>query len=198
MGEWLNVTRSRLRRYSRMRLPILFRHAVFLWGCRAILVLAVGFLIWAAMIAHWQDALVWGAIGAVTAVVLYARDTLPPFHGFLLALAAGVNGAGYALTLWHTETFFDEAVHGFTSFAGMAAIGWWLCRRHGVQLSCPVLFGIIVAVGLGLGLLWEGFELLIGIIGSPRDTLIDLGMNGVGAAVAAALTCCLRPAARGN
>ena len=39
---------------------------------------------------------------------------------------------------------------------------------------------------LAMGLLWEGFEWVIGIIGSPRDTAVDLAMDVLGGLLAAA------------
>ena len=43
-------------------------------------------------------------------------------------------------------------------------------------LGAAVLSLILAGIGLVVGLLWEGFEYLIGIIGSRKDTLIDLAI----------------------
>lgn len=97
----------------------------------------------------------------------------------LLALAALINGAGYAFTLWHDRTAFDEAVHCYTSFAIVAAVGRYAFPRS--SSLALIIFGIAIGVG------WEIFEWAIGIIGDPYDTMGDLLMDGLGAALAAAL-----------
>ncbi len=110
----------------------------------------------------------------------------PGFYWALLAAAAVINAAGYLLGLWHDETPFDELVHFYTSFAGIAAIGRlalgkeWLPR----PASRPAA---LLAIGLVLGVVWEAFEYMIGIIGGRHDTLMDLAMDLAGAIVAAAL-----------
>lgn len=108
------------------------------------------------------------------------------FYWALLAVAALINAAGYLLGLWHDETLFDELVHFYTSFAGIAAIGRlalakeWLPRAASRPLA-------LLAIGLALGIAWEAFEYAIGIIGSRHDTLMDLAMDGAGALLATAL-----------
>lgn len=104
----------------------------------------------------------------------------------LLAGAALVNAAGYVLGLWHEETAFDEAVHLYTSFAVVAAIGRFAPGRWAFWGSPPRWWTLIV-LGAALGLAWEAFEWVIGIVGSRRDTLIDLLMDVAGAAAAAVL-----------
>lgn len=108
--------------------------------------------------------------------------------GLLLALAALVNAAGYVLTLWHQDSAFDEATHFFTSFAVVAAIGWWLAGSTGLGSRRGSLFLSLLAIGLALGFLWEMFEWAAGIVGSLRDTLIDLAMDSAGSAAAGALS----------
>ncbi len=104
----------------------------------------------------------------------------------LLAIAGLINTAGYLFNLWHDKTIFDEAVHMFTTFAGIAAIGF-LGHRAGWLPSGARRWFAMLALGLVLGIAWEFFELAIGIIGSPRDTIIDLAMDVLGAFAAAVL-----------
>lgn len=104
----------------------------------------------------------------------------------LVAAAALVNAAGYLLTLWHDETVFDEAVHLYTSFAVMAALGWLASGRPPFPHSAPPWWAFVVS-GLILGLAWEVIEWIAGIIGGRRDTAMDLAMDTLGAAAAAAL-----------
>nr|WP_294171107.1 hypothetical protein [uncultured Sphingomonas sp.] len=95
-----------------------------------------------------------------------------------------MNTAGYLQALWHERTPFDETVHGFTAFAGMAAGGWFVLKQR------PHLSGLLwkaAATGLMIGVAWEGFEWAIGIMGDLRDTIIDLVMDTAGALAAAAL-----------
>ena len=173
-----------------MPTPPIIRPPVFAWCSGAVLAVALGFVAWNGVTGQVSDALVWCGIAAVAAIIFAVRDRLPPLYGFLLALAAAVNGAGYTMTLWHDETLFDEIVHGFTTFAGMAAIGWALARRPGkLRESRSFLVATMLGLALVLGLLWELFEYLIGIIGTPRDTGIDVVMDMIGASLAAALTC---------
>jgi hypothetical protein len=97
-----------------------------------------------------------------------------------------VNAAGYLLTLWHDKTIFDEAVHLYTSFAVVAGIGRLAVGKRLLQGQLSRWWALLV-VGIGLGLAWEVFEWAIGIIGSRRDTIIDLLMDTAGAAVVSAL-----------
>ncbi|MDQ3481895.1 MAG: hypothetical protein M3448_00535 [Pseudomonadota bacterium] len=97
-----------------------------------------------------------------------------------------MNAAGYLLSLWHDETLFDEAVHFYTSFAVVAAIGWLALRGASPRRSPPTWW-VLVAAGVLLGLAWEAFEWAIGIIGSGHDTMMDLAMDTAGAGAAAAL-----------
>lgn len=109
------------------------------------------------------------------------------FVAFLLMLALTVNAAGYLLGLWHEKTMFDEAVHAYTSFAVMTAVGTALVHRRLVRTLIRRVFLAFAAIGLLLGLLWEAIEWIIGIIGGRTDTLLDLSMDAVGALAAAAL-----------
>ena len=110
----------------------------------------------------------------------------------LLVIAALVNAAGYLLDLWREETAFDEAVHFFTSFVVTLAGGLALLRVRRLAHSRLQLLFAVVGLGLALGLAWEAFEWLIGIVGSPRDTRVDLLMDAGGAAAAAAVILILK------
>lgn len=110
----------------------------------------------------------------------------PTFYALLLVIAALVNLAGYLLGLWHNDTLFDELVHLFTSFAGLAAIGRYLIVARAIRPS-KKLVASLLALTLTLGVAWELFEWLIGIIGDSRDTLIDLVMDLAGGGLAAVL-----------
>ena len=132
-----------------------------------------------------MEASAWLACALVGGSAWLFRRTLHPLFGLLLTLAAIVNTAGYVFGLWHEQTPFDEIVHAFTAFAGMAAAGGMVLKPHLQPRSG--LFWRAAAIALVIGLAWEAFEWAVGIIGDLRDTSIDLLMDVVGAVAAAAL-----------
>ena len=81
---------------------------------------------------------------------------------------------------------FDELVHAFTTFAGITAL-IWMATHNGRLLDGASALSVVASAllaGLILGLVWEGFEWVIGIIGSQRDTVVDLAMACLGAVTA--------------
>lgn len=157
----------------------------FAWACGIVLGAALAGCLWLVLGGEALRSLGPAAIAVTAAAALLARRILPAAFGLLLTVAVAVNAAGYVLTLWHERTAFDEIVHAFTSFAGMAAIGWLVLKRR-MRPGLALLWQAL-AIGLVIGVAWEGFEWAIGIIGSRRDTAIDLLMDGVGALLAAML-----------
>ncbi len=144
-------------------------------------------------------------LAVLSGIALYFQRALPSSIMLLLIMAATVNAAGYIVGLWHERTMFDEIVHAFTTFAGMTAVTW-MATRDGRLLEEASAVSVVAAAlvaGLVLGMVWEGFEWLIGIIGNQRDTLIDLAMDSLGAVAAGLLFTAyrarrpnLRPAAK--
>jgi hypothetical protein len=125
-------------------------------------------------------------LALISGVALQFQRTFPSAIVLLLIVAATVNAAGYILGLWHERTLFDDVVHAFTTLVGLIAL-LWLATRDGrplAQASGPAILLSALVAGLGLGLAWEAFEWTIGIIGSQRDTLIDLAMDSLGAVAA--------------
>ncbi len=112
--------------------------------------------------------------------------TRPGFYVALLAGAVLVNAGGYLLSLWHDRTIFDEAVHLYTSFAVVAGIGRYTVGRAAFQGFSSRLWPLLI-VGIALGVAWEVFEWAVGMIGSRRDTIMDLAMDTAGAAIASTL-----------
>lgn len=165
-----------------------FSHRAFKLSLATVATAAIGWAIWELLHARWAAGVALGGVAAIAASALYFRGRLPPFFGLLLALAALVNAGGYVLTLWHQESAFDEATHFVTSFAGLAAIGWALAGKSRFASRPAMLFLSLLAIGMALGALWEVLEWAIGIIGSFRDTLMDLAMDTVGIAAAGALS----------
>lgn len=164
-------------------------HPGFSRALVAIVAVAAIWSVWELFHSRWAEAAALAGVSALSAAALRFRHRLASLFGLLLALAALVNAGGYVLTLWHQQSTFDEAAHFFTSFAGVAAIGWALAAktsRFGSGLA--MLFLSLLAIGLAIGAAWELFEWLIGIIGSRRDTLIDLAMDAAGTIAAGALS----------
>ena len=128
-------------------------------------------------------------LAVLSGVALHFQPALPSGIMLLLIVAVTVNAAGYIIGLWHERTMFDEFVHAFTTFAGMTAL-IWMATRDGRLLDGASALSVVafaLFAGLILGLVWEGFEWLIGIIGNQRDTLVDLAMDCLGAATAGVL-----------
>lgn len=144
--------------------------------------------VWLALLGKWYEAAIMA--GFVVAAVVFgrSRDRLPSVFTFLFTLAAAINAAGYVLELWDSPVWFDEAVHVFTPFAVVAAIGWLMVKRGDTAADVRPwrYIGKILLIGFSIGVLWEGFEWAIGIVGSLRDSVIDLVMDMIGAALAAA------------
>ena len=158
------------------------------WRYAGFFLTAVALLaaVYLALQGRWSDAAIMG--GFVLAAVLFAawRDRLPSLFTFLFALVAAINAAGYVFNLFQTPFWFDEFVHVITPFAIVAALGWLIIERGDNPQNHPAGYVVkVVLLGILIGLLWEGFEWLIGIIGPFQDTLIDLAMDTIGSFLAA-------------
>lgn len=142
--------------------------------------------LYAAWVGHWVEAGALSALGGLGGLFLKAQDRLPALFVLLVVIAGVVNAAGYVLGLWHESTPFDEIVHAFTSFSVCAGAGWLilgLTQMLRAGETGKVVLAVL-AIGLVLGLVWELFEWVIGIIGGAEDTMVDLLMDGLGAAAA--------------
>ena len=150
-------------------------------------VIAAGYLL---LQSRWVAAAVLGGFVALAAIFIAQRDKLPSIFTLLFVLAGLINAAGYLFNLFKTPVWFDETVHFYTSFTIVAAIGWLLFSATSMSAAGhPWRFPAkVTGLGIVLGILWEIFEWIIGIIGSPSDTLTDLLMDTLGA-VAAGLFC---------
>lgn len=168
----------------------IFDHPFFRWVSVIALAGAAAGALYLGVHQRWSDSAALAAVAVLGAVFIAARDRLPTLFTFLFVAAGLVNALGYVLTLWHERTAFDEAVHAFTSFTLAAAAGWILAGSTSLldQGGRPRLVAAVAATGVMLGLLWEGFEWIIGIIGGPRDTIMDLVMDAAGS-LAAGLFC---------
>lgn len=160
-------------------------HPAFRLISAAILLLVAAGGLYSLSLGHRPEAAAQGALVGAGAGLLLFRHRLPSLFTFLFVVAGTINTAGYVLELWNEQTAFDEVVHAFTSFTVSAAGGWLLVGNTRLaQSSRLTLILVVILVGLFVGVLWELFEWLVDMIGGPRDTLIDLIMDGIGAAFA--------------
>lgn len=141
------------------------------------------------LVDRWWATAALGGLVVLAIIFIAQRDKLPSVFTLLFVLAGLINAAGYVYNLWKTPLLFDEFVHFYTSFTIMLAIGWRMFSRSSINaVGHPGHFVLsITALGVALGVLWEIFEWVIGIIGSPADTMNDLVMDTIGALVAGLL-----------
>ncbi|TFY98455.1 hypothetical protein [Ramlibacter rhizophilus] len=113
----------------------------------------------------------------------WVPSRLPSLLRLLLVLAALLNAAGGFFRWFDNVPWFDELAHGYTGFAGLAAIGFLYARVD--VLRRDSLVGWCAAMGLALGVGWEVLEGMAGPLGLV-DTLSDLVMDVLGAALGGA------------
>lgn len=115
----------------------------------------------------------------------------------ILGIAIAANAAGYFLNLFSQIKWYDDVVHGYTTFAvtlvvALALYGSVLtgAANHGLLLVLAV-----TGIGLGIGGLWEIAEWTYdqffaqgNAIQGKMDTIIDLILDTAGALVAGILT----------
>ncbi len=114
------------------------------------------------------------------------------------------SAASSIFNLYETLWWFDEALHGYLSFAislEVALYGYGTIltgrRRHEILLVLTV-----AGLGLALGTLWEMAEWVYDlsasgdVIQGKRDTMLDLTMDLIGGVLAGLLS--LRMLARGR
>lgn len=111
---------------------------------------------------------------------------------FLIAIAI-INGFADAYHWYWTHRWFDNPMH-FAGGAWLASFGfWWQYRRRNVPLTGFVaLLGVCLVFSLGVGLLWEGYEAMVGFltvghINAMSDTLSDLLFDILGSITVAGL-----------
>ena len=113
-----------------------------------------------------------------------------------LLLAAAVNAAGYALGLWHSPLWFDEVVHGYTTFALTLVLAFHLHGRvyTGARTHPATVTLAVASLGVAIGAVWEIAEWAYDQWIAPGnailgkwDTITDLAYDTLGALVAAAV-----------
>ncbi len=153
-------------------------------GTWATLAVVTAALVYLAYSGQWLGVAVLSGTIVTSLVFIYFEDWLPRVFNLLFVLAAAVNAGAYAFDLWDRIGVYDEFVHTYTTFAGAAAFGYLLFSRSRFSASSVAFMAAVTGFGLGVGILWEAFEWMIGIIGDTIDTLVDLVMDTVGSVLA--------------
>lgn len=141
----------------------------------------------------WQNGLGLALFLAASLAFVVTDDRLPTLFDFLFVLAALLNAGGWVLGLFYQPGLYDEIVHTFTTFAVTLALSFLayssmltIFRNHKLLYLLT-----ITSFGIAIGALWEitewtaGIVLSTEVIESLNDTIMDLIMDSLGAAIAA-------------
>lgn len=152
------------------------------WAGVALQGVGLLFVLWSQ---QWNGAWTIALFLGLSTGFLLMQDRLPGLIDFLVVLAALLNAGGWAWEWYQTFAWFDEFVHGFTSFAVVAAIAWIAWSRRWITAASGSKAFILqaAAIGFGLGVVWEIVESLFLNL-TFWDTIVDLIMDTLGAAVA--------------
>jgi hypothetical protein len=121
-------------------------------------------------------------LASTVAVQLFLRQ-LPSLFALMLVVAALLSAGGGVFHWFESVRWYDEAVHAYTGFAGMGAIGYLYARTRSLRRSTLVWW--CTGMGLGLGIGWEVIEELVGDL-EMVDTATDLVLDTLGAALGGA------------
>lgn len=121
-------------------------------------------------------------LASTAAVQLFLRQ-LPSLFAFMLVVAALLSACGGVFHWFESVRWYDEAVHAYTGFAGMGAIGYLYARTRSPRRSALVWW--CSGMGLLLGIGWELIEELVGDL-EMVDTASDLVLDTLGAALGGA------------
>lgn len=141
----------------------------------------------------WQNALALALFLAASFVFVTRDARLPTLFDFLFVLAALLNAGGWVWGLFYPPGPYDEITHAFTIFAFTLAFSFLVYRSMlPVFRQHKFLYLLTIAsFGIAIGALWEVAEWLAGrillteVIESLDDTITDLIMDSLGAALAA-------------
>lgn len=133
---------------------------------------------------RWSGLWVIGGFFVASLAFMLMQDRLPSLLSFLVVAAALLNAGGWAWNWYDQFVWFDEFIHSFTSFAGMAALGYVLWVRGHIK-AAPESGSFILRValiGLGIGIVWEIMESFFLNL-TWLDTIVDLSVDTAGAAL---------------
>jgi hypothetical protein len=156
----------------------------------------------AAWNSHPLDALAFVAF-LLASIFFVWRSDLPAVFRSLVVAAALINAGGWAWNYYHVFYYYDEAAHLLTAVAitpplGILAFRPWLSSSD----SWRALLAIW-SLSMAVGGVWEIVEWIMflitqdhGIIKSLGDTITDLILDAIGAALALPLILWQMPAGR--
>lgn len=144
---------------------------------------------------RWVGAVVLSLFLAISVAVIVRRSQLPTLFEALFVMAALLNAAGYAWSLYRHLPFYDEVAHLYTGFAVTLALGFLLYEElmDGFRAHRTLFVVTITSMGIAIGALWEVAEWLYEIVtgydmvGPTQDTMTDLLLDAAGAFAAALL-----------
>ena len=125
---------------------------------------------------------------AISAAALHRSPPVPALLAFLFAAASVMNAAGWIWNLYDRHWWYDDVLHFLMPFAlvgGLASAAMRVGWRTGAMPKLRFM-AATAAVGLAIGLAWEGLEAIFIVLTWP-DTLLDLAYDTAGAAFAGCL-----------
>jgi hypothetical protein len=169
------------------------RQSAFAWLCMAAL---AGVIVWLWTIEKHQAAL--GTVVAMLgclALILPPRERMPHLPARLRALprsldatpvlATLLSSPGYGVNWFYGANPYDEFVHLASGVLAGAVFGALLAADGRARRG-----GRLLLVGLGAGFLlgvgWEVFEWITGLIGNWTDTWTDVALTTAGMALGTA------------
>lgn len=159
--------------------------------------IVLGVAVLAALIqGNWVNAVALAAFLLASLIFVVKDDRLPTLFDFLFVVAALLNAGGWVWRLFYQPGPYDEITHAFTTFAITLALSFLMYRSMlTVFRQHKVLYLLTIAsFGIAIGALWEVTEWTAGkvlateVIGSLNDTIVDLIMDSLGAALAAVIS----------
>ncbi|WP_372617714.1 hypothetical protein [Falsiroseomonas sp.] len=114
-------------------------------------------------------------------------QALPRRYDAAPILASLISTPGYGLGWFYGSNPYDEAVH-LASGLLVGAVFAALLEADGRGRGAAWLGALGAGFGLLLGIAWEVFEWLTGLIGNWTDTWTDIALTTLGSALAAAVT----------
>lgn len=140
---------------------------------------------------EWTGVFVTGFFFLLALVINAARQLrIPGLLRLLFALSGILVATGYVWDLYPTG-LFDELTHFFCSFTTTALVGFLFYRDRRASISHMPLIAIaftIANLGVSVSVVWEFFEYFVGILGDLEDTLSDLALDMLGAALGGLLS----------
>lgn len=170
------------------------RHAWFTWACLAML---AGVAAWL-----WLTGMQGAALGTMAALagclglILPPRERMAVLPSRLRALPRRLDAApvlatllstpGYGLGWFYGANSYDEIVHLVNgALAGAVVVA--LLQADGQWRPIRRLTLTAAAWGFGIGVVWEVFEWVTGLIGDWADTGTDVALTALGATITGAL-----------